>query len=170
MLLVVRGFNMDTKGILTPSQLYALQKIKDAYATGEIDNDDEYLDRLTDFMNDEAPDEVRNAYNNDEENDIVKQYEREVFADTPWAKELTSTGSTKKELGDAEDETTVSDSREKRIAKMKRSWGKTRTQKQLEEEKEHSDPRAGGEVVGPGAVVSDSTMKNILAALANHRF
>lgn len=170
MLLVVRGFNMDTKEILTPGQLNALQKIKDAYATGEIDNDDDYLDRLTDFMNDEAPDEVRNAYNDDEESDIVKQYEHEVFADTPWAKELTSTGSTKKELGDAEDKTTISDSREKRIAKMKRSWGKTRTQKQLEGEKERDDPRAGGEVFGPGATVSDATMKNILAALTNRRF
>lgn len=96
---------MVTKGILTPSQLNMLQKIKDAYATGEIDNDDDYLDRLTDFMNDEAPDEVRNAYNNDEESDIVKQYEHEVFADTPWAKELTSTGSTEKELAKATDNT-----------------------------------------------------------------
>ena len=84
--------------------------------------------------------------------------------------DLTSTGSTKEELGDAEDETTISDSREKRIAKMKRSWGKTRTQKQLEEEKEHDTPKAGGELFGPGATVSDATMKNIFAALTSHRF
>jgi len=83
--------------------------------------------------------------------------------------DITSTGSTKEELDAAEDET-LSDSREKRIAKMKRSWGKTRTQKLLEEEKEHDDPRAGGEVFGPGATVSDATMKNILSALTSHRF
>ena len=71
--------------MLNQDQLNKLQKIKDAYKAGVIKNDKDYLNMLTDFMNDEAPDEVREAYFNDEETDATRQYEREIFADTPWA-------------------------------------------------------------------------------------
>lgn len=71
--------------MLNQDQLNKLQKIKDAYKTGAIKNDKDYLNMLTDFLNDEAPDEVREAYFNDEETDATRQYEREIFADTPWA-------------------------------------------------------------------------------------
>lgn len=71
--------------MLNQDQLNKLQKIKDAYKAGVIKNDKDYLNMLTDFMNDEAPDEVREAYFNDEETDDTRQYEREIFADTPWA-------------------------------------------------------------------------------------
>lgn len=71
--------------MLNQDQLNKLQKIKDAYKEGVIKNDKDYLNMLTDFLNDEAPDEVREAYFNDEETDATRQYEREIFADTPWA-------------------------------------------------------------------------------------
>ena len=71
--------------MLNRDQLNKLQKIKDAYKAGVIKNDKDYLNMLTDFLNDEAPDEVREAYFNDEETDATRQYEREIFADTPWA-------------------------------------------------------------------------------------
>lgn len=71
--------------MLNQDQLNKLQKIKDAYKAGVIKNDKDYLNMLTDFLNDEAPDEVREAYFNDEETDATRQYEREIFADTPWA-------------------------------------------------------------------------------------
>ncbi len=71
--------------MLNQDQLNKLQKIKGAYKAGVIKSDKDYLNMLTDFMNDEAPDEVREAYFNDEETDATRQYEREIFADTPWA-------------------------------------------------------------------------------------
>ena len=71
--------------MLNQYQLNKLKKIKDAYKAGVIKNDKDYLNMLTDFLNDEAPDEVRKAYFNDEETDATRQYEREIFADTPWA-------------------------------------------------------------------------------------
>ena len=71
--------------MLNRDQLNKLQEIKNAYKAGVIKNDNDYLNMLTDFLNDEAPDEVRKAYSNDEETDATRQYEREIFADTPWA-------------------------------------------------------------------------------------
>lgn len=71
--------------MLNQDQLNKLQEIKNAYKAGVIKNDNDYLNMLTDFLNDEAPDEVRKAYYNDEETDATRQYEREIFADTPWA-------------------------------------------------------------------------------------
>lgn len=71
--------------MLNQDQLNKLQEIKNAYKAGVIKNDNDYLNMLTDFLNDEAPDEVRKAYSNDEETDATRQYEREIFADTPWA-------------------------------------------------------------------------------------
>ena len=68
--------------MLYPGQLNRLQKIKDAYKTGEITSQDDFLDMLKDFISAEAP-EVYDK-ENAEETDALRQFKREVYADTPW--------------------------------------------------------------------------------------
>jgi len=88
----------------------------------------------------------------------------------------TSTGKTEDELSDSDK---LSDSRTKRIAKMRGSWGKTDTQKEVEKAQSHkSDCTCGlckkyhlnGYSANGVGTVSDFRQKNILAALADLHF
>ena len=156
--------------MLNPRQLNKLQKIKDAYTTGEIDNDDDYIDRLKDFINDEAP--IVRGEKNAEETNNLRQFESEVFAGTPWEEDyifdVNGDGDTDLLITDTNDDgkpdtaimTADSTKEQKEAIKAAKD--------ELDVDEQTSTGKTKKEL--DDQTVSDMRQKNVLSALLEHRF
>lgn len=154
---------------LYPGQLNRLQKIKDAYKTGEITSQDDFLNMLKDFISDEAP-EVYDE-ENAEETDALRQFKREVYADTPWEEyklDVNDDGDADVTIIDTNDndkpDTAIitADSKKEQRDAIKAA------KDELDVDEQTSTGKTKKEL--DDQTVSDMRQKNVLSALLEHRF
>ena len=73
----------------TPEMEEALRKVLEQFNPESDDYDeDNFLDRLTDYENDYMPDDIRNSYTGNVPTQDMLDWEKFVYKDTPWKDEF----------------------------------------------------------------------------------